>query len=109
MSRVEPIEKSSERPEERQSGRGRTSVERERRDSPSAGTTPGKAEGEERDIDQALRERDWSPSRRGTRSPRDQVAETSESRRLGDSHTSMPTLRISASAFDFVTTPGRMR
>lgn len=57
MSRVEPIEKS-ERREERQAERGRTSVERERRDAPSAGTTPGKAEGEERDIDEALRQKD---------------------------------------------------
>jgi len=55
MSRVEPTETA---PKERQADQGRTSVERERRDAPSAGTTPGKAEGEERDVDEALRERD---------------------------------------------------
>jgi len=55
MSRVEPTEKG---PESREAERGRASVERERRDAPSAGTTPGKAEGEERDVDEALRQRD---------------------------------------------------
>ena len=61
MSRVERTENPSEsRGSEqlREAERGRSSVERERRDAPSAGTTPGKAEGEERDIDEALRERD---------------------------------------------------
>jgi hypothetical protein len=57
MSRVEPIERS-DRNQPRQADRGRTSVERERTDSPTPGSTPGKAEGEERDVDEALRQKD---------------------------------------------------
>lgn len=51
MSRVEPIE----RQEERKSDRGRQ--QEERRQEPGVGHTPGQAEGEERDVDDALRER----------------------------------------------------
>lgn len=69
MSRVERIDKPSERrgTEPRQTERGRTA--NRRTDSP--GHTPGKAEGED--------------------------------------HTSIPTDLISSSAFDFVTTPSRIR
>ena len=50
MSRVDPQENPSER-KLRQEERGRTTANR-RTDSP--GRTPGKAEGEENDVEQAL-------------------------------------------------------
>lgn len=59
MSRVEPIEKSSGRrgaDQARQAEQGRTNIERA--DSSGPGATPGKAEGEERDVDEALRQKD---------------------------------------------------
>jgi len=58
MSRVERIEQPSNRGDEqtRQSGRGRQQGER-RGDAPNVGHTPGVAEGDERDIDEALNRR----------------------------------------------------
>lgn len=56
MSRVEPNENPSERRGNehlRQAERGRQSDSR--RDDPNAGHTPTKAEGEEKDVDEALR------------------------------------------------------
>lgn len=55
MSRVERTENSGERrgsAQPRQAGRGRGS---ETRENPNPGHTPGKAEGEERVVDEALR------------------------------------------------------
>jgi hypothetical protein len=55
MSRVERTENPSERrgsEQSRQAERGRGS---EKRENPNPGHTPGKAEGEEREADEALR------------------------------------------------------
>ena len=63
MSRVERTENPSERrgsEQLRQAERGRASADRERRNAPSAGSTPGKAEGEEGDVDEALRREESS-------------------------------------------------
>lgn len=58
MSRVEPIERSNPRDDQREAGRGRSSEERISREEPGPGATPGTAEGDERDVDQALRQKD---------------------------------------------------